>query len=105
MRTMSNNEHLFKSLDTVIDDEFIPSLFNGRKLTNRERELIALPTRLGGLGIIIPSAHCYIQYENSRPITKQLQDRILSQNERIDISTEEIKSVISAINAKKMRGL
>ena len=28
MRTIPNTEHLFKSIDKVIDDEFIPALFN-----------------------------------------------------------------------------
>ena len=65
MRTFPNTEHLFKLIDKVIDDEFIPALFNGRKLTSQERELVALPTRLGGLGIIIPSDNCNIQFENS----------------------------------------
>ena len=69
MRGISNTKHLFKSLDEVIDEEFIPALFNGRKRTSQVRDLIALPTRLGGLGIIIHTANCNIQYENSCAIS------------------------------------
>jgi len=66
----------------MIDDNFIPALFNGRELASQKRDLIALPTRLGGFDIIIPSGYCNIQYENSCAVIKQLQDPILTQKER-----------------------
>ena len=46
-------------------------------------ELFALPTRLGGLGIIIPSDNCNIQFESSCEITKQLQEHILTQKKEL----------------------
>lgn len=101
MRRISNTGHLFNSLDKVIDNEFIPALLNGRKLTSQERDLIALPTRSGGLGIIIHSANCNIQFENSCAITKQLQEHILSQKERLEINTVVIIKVISEMKSTK----
>ena len=55
MRTVSNIEELLKPLDTIIDEKLLPALFNGRILNADERKLIALPTKLGGLGMTIPS--------------------------------------------------
>ena len=101
MRTIPHTEHLFKPIDKLIDDEFIPALFNGRKLTSQERELIALPTRLGGLGIIIPSAHCNFQFENSCAVTKQLQERIMTQKEMLEINMAEVTKIISEIKSTK----
>ena len=101
MRTIPNTEYLFKSVDKVIDEEFLPALFNGRKLTSQERELVALPTRLGGLGIIIPSDNCNIQFESSCAITKQLQERISTQKETLEINKAEVTKIISEIKNNK----
>ena len=102
MRTIPNTKHLFKLIDNVIDEEFLPALFNGRKLTSEERELVALPTRLGGLGIIIPSDNCNIQFENSSAITKQLQERIIAQIERLEINNAEVTKIIDEIKNSKV---
>ena len=55
MRTLPNIGEQLKILDKSINDSLLVALFNGRKLNEDERKLVSLPTRLGGLGIRIPS--------------------------------------------------
>ena len=62
---------------------------------------VALPTRLGGLGIIIPSQNCSIQFENSCNVTKQLQERIQTQKERLEINMAEVTKILSEIKSTK----
>ena len=54
MRTIPGVEDLFQPLEQVIRHQFLPALTGRLALSDTERELIALPARLGGLGIPDP---------------------------------------------------
>ena len=54
-RTIPNVEDLFKPLEEVIRKRFLPSITGHNAFGDKERDLLALPTRLGGLGIADPS--------------------------------------------------
>ena len=51
-----------------------------------ERKLISLPSRLGGMGIRIPSEISSAQYDNSVAITMQLKKHIVLQKEKLEIN-------------------
>ena len=51
MRTPPDIENLLQPLERAISDVLIPSLI-GRNCSKVERDLVALPVRMGGLGII-----------------------------------------------------
>ena len=53
-RTIPETSQLFQSLEDAIREELIPSQV-GRKVSSIERRLLALPVRLGGLGISNPT--------------------------------------------------
>ena len=57
MRTVPGISDEFKPLDDAIDT-FIRTIIRGYRFSFDERELFALPAKLGGLGIIIPSKIC-----------------------------------------------
>ena len=46
--------HLFQPLEDVIREELIPAIV-GRKISDMERKILALPVRLGGIGILNPT--------------------------------------------------
>ena len=52
-RTIPNISDLFKPLEEIIREKLIPAVV-GRKVSDVERRLIALPVRCGGLGITNP---------------------------------------------------
>ena len=54
-RTIPNVKELFKPLEEVIRKRFLPSITGQNAFGDNERDLMLLPTCLGGLGIVDPS--------------------------------------------------
>ena len=53
-RTIPNVEHLLQPLEDAIRQRFLPALTGQNSFSDSIRDLMALPARLGGLGIINP---------------------------------------------------
>ena len=58
---------------------FIPAVTGHSPLGDFERDLLALPTRMGGMGIINPIRMCAFEFSASNKVTKPLQSLLLSQ--------------------------
>ena len=82
-RTIDDISDQFQSLEEVIRHKLIPSII-GRKVNDIERRLLALPVRLGGLGIENPSKSCGEEFKTSVSITKPLSDIIYRQEENLE---------------------
>ena len=67
-----------KPLEAVISSKFVPALTN-RLVNEVERDLLALPIRLGGLGIVNPQAVSDSEFAASEKITSPLVALILQQ--------------------------
>ena len=78
MRTIPDISLLLKPLDDTVD-EFIKVLFNNYDFSAVERKLWSLPTRMGGMGLVIPSKIADEQYRNSRKINEQLTTKVRNQ--------------------------
>ena len=52
LRTIPEMNELMKPVDKVLMNKFLPAVI-GESITENERNLYSLPTRLGGLGIPI----------------------------------------------------
>ena len=52
LRTLIGVSDIFKPLDDIINDEFIPALI-GNEISSNERMIISLPIKDGGLGLRI----------------------------------------------------
>ena len=72
--------------------QFIPSL-TGRSpgCRNDERDLLALPPRLGGLGLVNPRKEVEIEQANSQHVTALLVIHIVEQDENISDIQEELQ--------------
>ncbi len=82
-RTIPDVSQLFQPLEDVIRSKLIPALL-GKPVTDTEREMIALPAKLGGLGIYDPTKTSDREYKCSREITKQLVGLITHQDPSVD---------------------
>ena len=60
MRTLPDIENLLQPLERAISDVLIPTLI-GQNCSEAERDLVALPVRMGGLGLII---HLIVRMRN-----------------------------------------
>ena len=92
MRTIPNLTELLEPLEYSIRHSLIPALFNGYECSDIERQLFSLPPKLGGLGIHIPTIRCQEEYEASRVITKDMIEKVKSQDSQYDRNVSQMRS-------------
>ena len=80
IRTIPGFETEMQQIDNVIDTKLLPALLDHHSLSRHERELLSVPTRLGGLGIPIFSNICVEENVNSKTISQYLSSNIVLQN-------------------------
>ena len=101
MRTIPNLSDHLQPLENVISNDFVPSLF-GSKVKDLVRTLIALPPKLGGMGITNPIEIANDEYENSIRLTQNLTKMIINQ-ERFGSIDENKMNEIQRIHCKRKR--
>ena len=101
-RTMENIGSLLQPLEDIIRTKFIPTLC-GRPAPNDElRDLLALPCRLGGLGILDPTRMASHEHSASKEITTPIVRSILSHDGRYTHETlADQLSAVAEIRKKK----
>ncbi|MCP4492898.1 MAG: hypothetical protein GY820_37190, partial [Gammaproteobacteria bacterium] len=82
-RSIPDISNLLQPLEDAIRNKLLPALL-GKHVSDSERNIIALPAKLGGLGIYDPTKTADREYRCSRLITKQLVDLITSQKFSLD---------------------
>ena len=104
-RTVPEISEFFEELEYEIHHTLLPALI-GREISDLEREIIALPVRLGGLGIPMPNKESKHEYEASRQITNSLKDVIISQKLLETCSKKSIqdaKSLMKMLKGKRTK--
>ena len=81
-RTLPNVAPLLQPLETVIRTKFLPAVTGRNPLNDQERDLLALPTRHGGMGLTNPTTLGH-EHAASKAISKPLAERIIAQNPEI----------------------
>ena len=97
IRTIPNLTQVLKPLDDIIDQKFIPAITEGHYCSELERQLLALPVRLGGLGIPIFAELSEREYENSRKATQELRTKILTQEDELLIDKIRAREIETEI--------
>ena len=77
IRTTPNIQNVLRPLDHVIDTKLIPALTDNQTISRNERLLLALPVRLGGLGIDIVADISSTEFENSKLMCSSLTREIV----------------------------
>ena len=85
-RTVPNVGHLLTDLEVIIQSKLLPALTGRPPLNSTERDLLSLPARHGGMGIVNPTT-CDHNYETSRRITKHPVQEVLSQTYNYTVET------------------
>ena len=106
-RVLPNISHLLVPLDSVLRSELLPTLTGRPPPNDLECALFALPARLGGLGIRIPSKNADRELQSSQLVTAPLKDQILDQCREYgyDIISIQLKNkaIISKQNKEKSK--
>lgn len=79
-RTVPEISHLFQPLENAIRQCFLPSLTGQSPFSDTTRDLMALPTHLGGLGILNPVQKATTQHTTSHNITAPLVNQVTEQS-------------------------
>ena len=99
-RTIPDIDNFFRPLETAIRDKLIPALI-GRTVSDTERKILALPVRLGGMGILDPT-NASLEYTASLEITQNLTQIIVNQEKDFsNFDDEEVKKQIDAVKRQK----
>eukprot|EP00794_Sanderia_malayensis_P019779 gene19779-21716_t len=93
-------------IEDVIRQKLIPSITGGHVVNDKERKLLALPTRNGGLGLKIFTETAKEEYENSKKVTLDLQNKILGiRNTNSGKSRNQIKSARQKRQEERLQSL
>ena len=77
-RVCNENSPLLQSLEDI-RHKFIPALIGKNAVSDLERDLLALPTRLGGMGITNPVSTANVHSTSSKSITALMASLIKKQ--------------------------
>ena len=95
--TLPDIQDLLEPLENAISHMLIPSITD-RKCNQLDRNILALPVRLGGLGLGNPSLEARREYASSVKVTKPLVEQIVSQSHQlpedslIKLAQQEVRS-------------
>ena len=101
LRTIPETHDLLLPLEDAIRQRFIPALTGRPSCSTLERDLMAIPVRLGGLGLSTPAMLSPTAFQASEQLTGPLVALIVSQetNQTVDYeSTSTIKKNIRRSN-------
>ena len=101
MRTISDTSTQPKCLDEVMQSEFIPAITGGVFCNEMERKFIALPPKLGELGIPIFGEISNYEFENSIKLTECLPTKIINQMRQYE-PDEEIQTIKNRIHTARV---
>ena len=87
-RTISDSGQFFIPLENAIRQKLIPAII-GRNVSDSERRLLALPVRLGGMGIQNPTITAETEYKNSNLATRNLTQIIVDQETNLQHYNED----------------
>ena len=90
-RTIPDIQDLLSPLETAIHKHFIPALTGREACSAVERDLLALPVRLGGMGLVNPMSESTYAFEASKCITAPLVALIVAQNPHQEVQRNEIQ--------------
>ena len=100
-RTIPNISNLFAPLEACIREKLIPALI-GRNVSDLERNILALPVRMGGIGITNPIQTADHEFSASVEITRNLTDIISRQENNFDnYDKAEVEKTIKLVKERK----
>ena len=99
MRTLPDIKDLLEPLKRAISDVLIPSLTE-HNCSVAERKLLAVPARMGGLGMTNPSESAESEYSASIRMSAPLVDKIMAQSHKTP-DDADVRSLMHAVRKEK----
>ena len=100
-RTVPNCGHLLQPLENAIQQKFIPAISGGPPCSLVERDLLALPTKKGGLDLPNPAATSDFEFEASKLVTAPLVQSIIHQSMSLENDPTQKNPIVPELKKKK----
>ena len=100
-RTIANIGPLLQPLEDIIRTKFIPALWGRPAPNDNLRDLLALPCRLGGLGLQNPTRTADYEYSASKEVSTPIVNSIISH--KGSYTYEALTDQLSAVTEIKKR--
>ena len=97
LRTIPDITYCLQPVEDIMRNEFIPAITGGNQCSDKERDLLVLPFRLGGLGLENITKISTREYERSRKMTKSLVESVIEQQIIFEVQEEELKKLKAEI--------
>ena len=94
---------LLLPLEEVIHQKFLPVLTGRPPCSPEERELLSLPVRFGGLGIIDPSTTANTEFQISELVSAPLVALIVLQENVYSVDQHELRKIKADARAAKLK--
>ena len=101
-RTTPNCSHLLQPLEDSIHQKLIPALSGRLPCSNVERDLLALPTKLGGMSLSNPTVTAESEFDVSKEVTAPLVELITNQSMSFENDPTHANSIVSAVKKRKV---
>ena len=101
-RTVPNCSHLLQPLENVIQLRLIPAISGRPPCSTVERELLALPTKMGGLGLSNPTINADLEFEASKKVTAPLVQLITKQSMAFESDPTQNNPLVREVKKKKI---
>ena len=102
LRSIEGIANLLQPIEDAIRQQLIPAITGREALNDDERDLLALPARLGGIGASNPTALTE-EYSNSLRLSAPLTDRIVQQTEDLGEAIEQQQTITATLRAERRR--
>ena len=102
LRTIEGTAPLLQPLEDSIRQHFLPALTGQSGVSDLERELLALPARHGGLGLVNPTTMSE-EHTLSRRLTAPLTAIIILQRDDIGDSRQQQQSIKSSLRTERRK--
>lgn len=88
-------------LEESIRTSLIPAITKQRTISDAERNLLALPPRMGGLGIVNPTKMSDNEYKNSKTLTESLKNFVIEQDTMGQVNEKDIRQISYDISKQR----
>ena len=103
LRTVPDIGPLLLPLEEAIHQKFLPALTGRPPCSPEERELLSLPVRFGGLGIIDPSTTANTEFQISELVSAPLVALIVLQENVYSVDQHELRKIKADARAAKLK--
>ena len=101
LRTLPDIQDLLEPLEKAISQILIPAITD-HQCNPLDRDILALPARLGGMGLENPSHEAEREYASSKRVTAPLVDQIVAQSHQLP-NESHIKSTQQAVRKERVK--